>query len=217
MALFAGDTGEIKPEVREQIDQKVAEWREEERPQSYPVYCSSMKFTCSILSVSHGLTEPWSLSLAPVLVIATNRGDTTIRGTNYKSPHGIPIDLLDRCLIIPTVTYSEKEIHQILHIRCEEEDVEMTDDAATLLTRIAMQTSLRYAIHMIITAALVCTKRKGSEVTVEDIKKVYGLFVDVKTFESISHGVPKEFMFSEIGDEDEEDDEDPEIQSNGSE
>ena len=29
LALFAGDTGEIKSEVREQIDQKVAEWREE--------------------------------------------------------------------------------------------------------------------------------------------------------------------------------------------
>ena len=29
LALFAGDTGEIKPEVREQIDSKVAEWREE--------------------------------------------------------------------------------------------------------------------------------------------------------------------------------------------
>ena len=29
LALFAGDTGEIKAEVREQIDQKVAEWREE--------------------------------------------------------------------------------------------------------------------------------------------------------------------------------------------
>ena len=29
LALFAGDTGEIKGEVREQIDLKVAEWREE--------------------------------------------------------------------------------------------------------------------------------------------------------------------------------------------
>ena len=29
LALFAGDTGEIKDEVREQIDTKVSEWREE--------------------------------------------------------------------------------------------------------------------------------------------------------------------------------------------
>lgn len=36
LALFAGDTGEIKPEVREQIDQKVAEWREEGRAEIVP-------------------------------------------------------------------------------------------------------------------------------------------------------------------------------------
>ena len=40
--------------------------------------------------------------MAPILVVATNRGTTTIRGTNYKSPLGIPIDLLDRLLIITT-------------------------------------------------------------------------------------------------------------------
>ncbi len=55
--------------------------------------------------------------LAPVLIIATNRGITKIRGTEYKSPHGIPIDLLDRLLIIPTTPYSDKELGHILHIR----------------------------------------------------------------------------------------------------
>merc|ERR1719506_3216605 len=36
LALFAGDTGEIKSEVREQIDQKVAEWREEGKADIVP-------------------------------------------------------------------------------------------------------------------------------------------------------------------------------------
>ena len=40
--------------------------------------------------------------------MATNRGITRIRGTNYKSPHGIPIDLLDRMVIIPTTPYQAK-------------------------------------------------------------------------------------------------------------
>ena len=43
---------------------------------------------------------------------------SSIRGTDYSSPHGIPIDLLDRLLIISTQPYSEKEIKQILTIRC---------------------------------------------------------------------------------------------------
>jgi len=83
---------------------------------------------------------------APIVIIATNRGITKIRGTEYKSPHGIPLDLLDRLLIITTVPYNEKEIRQILEIRCEEEDVEMTEDAKELLTKIGVETSLRYAI-----------------------------------------------------------------------
>ena len=40
-----------------------------------------------------------------------------IRGTHYSSPHGIPIDLLDRLLIISTTPYDDKEIGQILKIR----------------------------------------------------------------------------------------------------
>jgi len=57
MALFAGDIGEIKPEVREQIDQKVAEWREEGRAEIVPGVLSSMRSTCLILNVSHSSTE----------------------------------------------------------------------------------------------------------------------------------------------------------------
>ena len=37
LALFAGDTGEIKNEVREQIDAKVAEWREDGKADIVPL------------------------------------------------------------------------------------------------------------------------------------------------------------------------------------
>lgn len=55
--------------------------------------------------------------MSPVVVMASNRGVTKIRGTKYKSPHGIPVDLLDRMLIISTQSYEENEIKQILTIR----------------------------------------------------------------------------------------------------
>ena len=55
--------------------------------------------------------------MAPVLIMATHRGITKIRGTKYRSPHGIPIDLLDRMVIIATQPYEEKEMKQILKIR----------------------------------------------------------------------------------------------------
>lgn len=42
----------------------------------------------------------------------------------------------------------------------------MAEDALTVLTRIAGETSLRYAIQLITTAGLVSRKRKSNEVSV---------------------------------------------------
>merc|ERR1712070_68147 len=83
--------------------------------------------------------------------------------------------------------------------RCEEEDVEMTDDAKELLTKIAMETSLRYGIHMITTAALAAVKRKAGEVDVADIRRVYQLFVDVKRSTQFLMEYQSEFMFNTTG------------------
>ena len=66
----------------------------------------------------------------------------------FRSPHGIPIDLLDRLIIIPTIPYEEKDLHTILKIRCEEEDCEIEEAGLTVLTKIAMEASLRYAIQV---------------------------------------------------------------------
>ena len=35
-------------------------------------------------------------TLAPIVIFATNRGMCTVRGTDVVSPHGVPVDLLDR-------------------------------------------------------------------------------------------------------------------------
>ncbi len=45
--------------------------------------------------------------------------------------------LLDRLLIIPTEEYTASDLQEILRIRCDEEDVEMEDEALQLLTGIA--------------------------------------------------------------------------------
>lgn len=55
--------------------------------------------------------------MAPIVIVATNRGVTRIRGTNYKSAHGMPLDLLDRMVIIKTEPYSNTDLKEILRIR----------------------------------------------------------------------------------------------------
>jgi RuvB-like protein 2 len=208
LALFAGDTGEIKQEVRDQIDNKVSEWRGEGKADIVPGVLFIDEVHMLDIECFSFLNRALENELAPLLVLATNRGITTIRGTQYRSPHGIPIDLLDRLLIIPTTPYTEKEIGQILKIRCEEEDVEIADAALALLTKIGKESSLRYAIHMITVANLVCLRRKGTEVTKEDIKRVYSLFVDVKRSTEFLQAYQRQFMFSEMADDEEEEEED---------
>jgi RuvB-like protein 2 len=115
---YLGDTGEIKPEIRDQIDSKVAEWREEGKATIVPGVLFIDEVHMLDIECFSWLNRALESDLAPVLIIATNRGITKIRGTEYKSPHGIPIDLLDRLLIIPTTPYSDKELGHILHIRC---------------------------------------------------------------------------------------------------
>jgi len=200
LALFSGDTGEIKPEVRDQINAKVSEWREEGKAEIAPGVLFIDEVHMLDMECFSYLNRAMEDDMAPVVVMATNRGITKIRGTSYKSPHGIPLDLLDRTIIIPTTPYEEKELKQILKIRCEEEDCEMSEDALSVLTKVAGETSLRYAIQLITVASLVSKKRKGTEISIEDVKRVYSLFIDEKRSCEFLKEYQDEFMFNDAKD-----------------
>ena len=148
LALFSGDTGEIKPEVRDQINAKVSEWREEGKAEIAPGVLFIDEVHMLDIECFSFLNRALEDDLAPVVVMATNRGITKIRGTQYTSPHGLPLDLLDRTIIIPTTQYEEKDLRQILRIRCEEEDTNISDEALTVLTRVGGETSLRREINL---------------------------------------------------------------------
>lgn len=180
LALFSGEIGEIKPEVREQIDAKVAEWREEGKAELAPGVLFIDEVHMLDIECYSFLNRALESDSAPVVILATNRGITRIRGTEYRSPHGLPLDLLDRLVIIHTEPYTAEELGRILAIRCEEEDVEMDEEAQELLVGIAEQTSLRYAIQLITTSHIVAQKRRAARVEVVDLRTVFSLFVDVK-------------------------------------
>lgn len=200
LALFAGDTGEIKDEVREQIDAKVAEWKEEGKAEVIPGVLFIDEVHMLDIECFSFLNRALESEAAPVVVMATNRGITTIRGTDYKAPHGIPLDLLDRTLIIATEPYSEQEMLKIIELRAEEEDVELEPEAQQLLCRIGLDSSLRYALHLITVANLVARRKKKSAVDVDDIRRVYSLFLDVKRSTQYLVEYQREFMFSELND-----------------
>lgn len=92
------------------------------------------------------LNKALESKLSPVVVLATNRGTTKIRGTNIIAPHGIPVDLLDRLLIIRTMLYTVEEIVKIIGIRASTENINLSEEALSFLGSLGARTSLRYCV-----------------------------------------------------------------------
>lgn len=178
LALFSGDTGEIRSEVRDQINTKVAEWKEEGKAEIVPgVLFIDEVHMLDIESFSF-INRALEDDFAPIVVMATNRGVSQTRGTSYKSPHGVPMDLLDRSIIIHTSNYSADELRTILSIRANEEEAELSADALALLTKIGEETSLRYAANLIAVAQQIALKRRATTIELPDVKRAYTLFLD---------------------------------------
>ena len=119
-------------------------------------------------------------TLSPIVVFATNRGVCTIRGTDVLSPHGIPVDLLDRMLIIRTMPYSLEEMVQIVSIRAEAERLEIDEEALASLGEIGARTSLRYAVQMLTPARIIAQTSGREVISLVDIEEVDELFSDAK-------------------------------------
>jgi len=119
-------------------------------------------------------------TLSPIVVFATNRGVCRIRGTDVLSPHGVPVDLLDRMLIVRTLPYNADEMVRILGIRATVEGIEVEESALRMLSDVGARTSLRYAVQMLTPARIVAETLGRTAIGEEDVKDVDKLFLDGK-------------------------------------
>ncbi|KAL3136270.1 Ras and Rab interactor 1 [Trebouxia sp. C0010 RCD-2024] len=120
-------------------------------------------------------------SLAPIVIFATNRGICQIRGTDMMSPHGIPVDLLDRLVIIRTLQYVLEEIIAILNTRAKVEGLVMdSPEALAYLGQIGERTSLRHAVQLLTPAAMMAKTSGRDEISSSDVEQVADLFHDAK-------------------------------------
>mmetsp|Transcript_71436 Transcript_71436/g.83103 ORF Transcript_71436/g.83103 Transcript_71436/m.83103 type:complete len:456 (+) Transcript_71436:25-1392(+) len=119
-------------------------------------------------------------TLAPIVILATNRGMSTIKGTEIISPHGVPVDLLDRLMIIRTTPYTLSELVQILAIRANTEGINLTEEALAYLGTVGTKTSLRYVVQLLTPANILAQTQGKTEITKQDIEDVHKLFFDAK-------------------------------------
>lgn len=127
--------------------------------------------------------------LSPIVILASNRGLTAVRGTDSPgggralvSAHGIPPDLLPRLLIIPTHPYTSPEIRAIISTRARLEfatptlptlsqdtaaanaaqlkvSASLSNDALEELTAQGTNVSLRYALQLLAPAGILARAR----------------------------------------------------------
>lgn len=136
------------------------------------------------------LTRALESPLAPLVILASNRGLTPIHIHNSASgtpevppmPHGIPPDLLARLLIIPTHPYKPQEIASILRTRVKTEGINITDAGLDKISQIGTKVSLRYALQLLAPAAILAKVKVGGavrgEVGVDEIEECESLFLD---------------------------------------
>lgn len=178
LALFSGDTGEIRSEIRDQINTKVGEWKEEGKAEIIPGVLFIDEVHMLDIECFSYINRALEAELAPIVIMASNRGNARIRGTEYSSPHGLPLDFLDRVVIISTQPYSLQDISEIIAIRAQEEEIDLSADALALLSKIGQEAGLRYANNIITTSTLLSQKRKAKEVSIDDVQRSYRLFYD---------------------------------------
>ncbi|GFZ20463.1 P-loop containing nucleoside triphosphate hydrolases superfamily protein [Actinidia rufa] len=120
-------------------------------------------------------------SLSPIVIFATNRGICNVRGTDMTSPHGIPVDLLDRLVIMRTETYGPAEMIQILAIRAQVEELVVDEESLAYLGEIGQQASLRHAVQLLSPASVVAKMNGRDNICKADLEEVGTLYLDAKS------------------------------------
>jgi TBP-interacting protein len=170
---------EIPSEVRKDVDDRVKKWLEEKKAELVPGVLFIDDAHMMDIEAFSFLTRAMESEFAPIIILATNRGFARIRGTDLDSPHGMPLDLLDRLLIIPTRPYNSDEVREIIKIRAEEMEIELTNEALEKLVELGVKKSLRYAVQLMEPARILAETRGSSKIEARDVENASKLFIDV--------------------------------------
>nr|VDC86106.1 unnamed protein product [Brassica rapa] len=133
-------------------------------------------------------------SLSPIVIFATNRGVCNVRGTDMPSPHGVPIDLLDRLVIIRTQIYNPSEMIQIIAIRAQVEELTVDEECLVLLGDIGQRTSLRHAVQLLSPASIVAKMNGRDSICKADIEEVTSLYLDAKSSAKLLHEQQEKYI-----------------------
>ena len=127
------------------------------------------------------LNKALESQLAPIVIFATNRGVCPVKGSDgMVAPHGIPVDLLDRLLIVRTIPYTSEENVRILAVRADVEEIEMDGASLARLGEVGDETTLRHAAQLMMPSAVIAQQSGREEISIADLEECQRLFLDPK-------------------------------------
>ncbi|WP_062500453.1 RuvB-like helicase [Sulfolobus acidocaldarius] len=151
-ALFSFFTErEINQDIRKQVDRLVKDMVNRGDAELVPGVLFIDDAHMLDIEAFSFLTKTLESELAPILILATNRGITKIRGTDIES-----------------VSYTHLTLPTICSV------------AIVLLTKLGVENSLRYAVQLIEPAYIVAQRKGRESIKSEDIEEVSKLFSDSK-------------------------------------
>lgn len=194
---------EITEKLRSEVNKVVAKYIDQGTAELVPgVLFIDEVHTLDLESFTY-LTLALETPLSPLVILASNRGTTTIPGTAFASdpglraPHGIPPDLLPRLLIIPTHPYTSPEIRAIVSIRSRlEGGGVLSEEGLDEVVKAGSEVSLRYGLQLLAPAGILARARgsQGGLIGREDVKEARGLFWDVGRSSTGRMGAEGEFI-----------------------
>ena len=162
------------------------------------------------------LSRALESSIAPIVILASNRGRVPIRTSASSIPsalatqstlddpenlyaHGIPPDMLSRLLIVPTHPYTPTDIRKIISLRSRTEGVTLSEGALDRVSKKGEEVSLRYALQLLAPAQVLARVAKRGEsvgvegearIEVQDVEECKSLFLDARrSADVLSQGV----------------------------
>lgn len=172
---------EITEKLRQEVNKVVAKYIDQGVAELVPGVLFIDEVNMLDIEIFTYLNRALESNIAPIVVLASNRGMTTVRGTeDIVSPHGIPPDLIDRLLIVRTLPYNKDEIRTIIERRSKVEGLELTNESLDFLADLGVTTSLRYALQLLSPAGILAQTFGRNEIAVSDIEEAKTLFLDAK-------------------------------------
>lgn len=163
--------GEVNKVVSKYIDQGVAEL--------IPGVLFIDEVNMLDIEIFTYLNRALESEIAPVVVLASNRGLTPVRGyDDTKYPHGCPPDLIDRLLIVKTDVYTKEQIRTIIAKRATLEALQVETSALDHLAELGAKSSLRYLLQLLAPSGVLAKTAGRGDINKEDVEECEGLFLD---------------------------------------